>query len=333
MPAAGRPAPQWSGAGKAHHLRRKAEFVARGEDPLTESALHRTLQPDILLSSMRHLICFLSSLLLAASAAAAEPGWQPLFNGRDLSGWDTFVGKPDKSWDVPGLKRDDNGNYPEAIGINRDPLKVFTVETVDGQPAVHISGQGFGTMTTTNSFANFHLRLQFKWGEKRWGRRANTVRDSGLLYFGSGDLGAVDGSWPRSIEFQIQEHDCGDLYTVGTRISVRAMKPTNLWIYDPKGEPTVFASRRPAPGRCVKLANAEKPRGEWNTLELVCLGGDSIHIVNGTVVMRLSEARTLDGAPLTSGNISLQTEGAEVFYRQVEIQPITEVPKEFKPEN
>jgi len=78
--------------------------------------------------------------------------------------------------------------------------------------------------------------------------------------------------------------------------------------------------------------DAEKPRGEWNTLDLFCFDGDSIHIVNGRVVMRLHHAQRLDGAepaPLTAGAISLQTEGAEVFYRNVEIQPIEKFPAEF----
>ena len=48
--------------------------------------------------------------------------------------------------------------------------------------------------------------------------------------------------------------------------------------------------------------------------------------------MRLRNAQRVDGAepaPFTSGQISLQTEGAEVYYRNVEIQPIKEIPAEF----
>jgi hypothetical protein len=283
---------------------------------------------------MLHPKFLLGSVLLATYVCAAEEPWQPLFNGKDLAGWETFIAKPEPAWEVPDLKRDEKGTYLEPIGMNRDPLKVFTVETVDGRPAVHISGQGFGTMTTTRSFENFHLRLQFKWGEKRWGKRANAVRDSGLLYFGHGALGAQDGSWPRSIEFQIQEHDCGDLYAVGAQINVRAIQHANNWIYDPKGDERVFVQRKPLVNRCVKLEDAEKPHGQWNTLELVCLGGDSIHIVNGKVVMRLNQAQRVDGAapaPLTAGTISLQTEGAEVFYRDVEYRTLKDVPTEFKP--
>ena len=88
----------------------------------------------------------------------------------------------------------------------------------------------------------------------------------------------------------------------------------------------------PIGNRCRRWVDAEKPNGEWNTLELICLGADSIHIVNGTVVMRLHNAQRLDGpapAPISSGQISLQTEGAEVYYRDIEIRPLTAIPAEF----
>ena len=220
-----------------------------------------------------------------------------------------------------------------------DPLKVFTVENVDGRPAIHVSGQGFGTLTTTETFTNYHLRLQVKWGERRWGSRTNSVRDAGLLYYVHGEPDFQSQTWPRSLEFQIQEHDFGDLYIVGdTQITVTASpqppetKGRPSFIYDPKGAPVLFVRKAPAASRCIKLVDAENPKGEWNTLELISFNGDSLHIVNGQVVMRLHNAQQLGGtepAPLTSGAISLQTEGAEVFYRNVEIQPITEIPAEF----
>ena len=113
----------------------------------------------------------LAALAAAGPAAPAQETWRALFNGRDLSGWDTYMSKPDPAWDVDGMSRDAQGNYLEAVGKNRDPLGVFRVEAADGRPAVHISGQGFGVMTTREVFGNFHVRLQIKWGEKRWGKK------------------------------------------------------------------------------------------------------------------------------------------------------------------
>lgn len=276
------------------------------------------------------------TLLAAGGLSAAETAWRPLFNGRDLGGWDTYLAKPDQSWEVPGMKRNETGRYTEPIGLNRDPLKVFNIEAVDGRPAIHITGQGFGVMTTKESFGNFHLRLQVKWGERKWGVKLHSPRDCGLLYYVHGEPGFDHGTWPRSIEFQIQEHDMGDLYAIGTRSTVNARPGTvngrQLYLYDPAGQPILFTQQPPIGNRCVKLGDPEKPNGEWNTLDLICFNGDSIHLVNGQVVMRLYHAERLDGvapAPLAAGQISLQTEGAEVYYRDVEIQPITAVPAEF----
>ena len=276
------------------------------------------------------------SALLVVGGTAAEPAWQPLFNGRDLAGWESFLSKPDPAWNVAGLRRDAEGKYLEPIGKNRDPLNVFGVETVDGRPAIHISGQGFGVITTKQAYGNFHLRLQVKWGEKRWGNRSAAARDSGLLYWVHGEPGFAYETWPRCIEFQVQEHDMGDLFAVGSAITMKSHPETaagkTLHHYDPAGSPVRFLMQPPVDNRCVRASDAEKPRGEWNTLDLICCNGDSIHIVNGTVEMRLQHAERLDGpapAPLTSGQISLQTEGAEVFYRDIQIRPIDAVPAEY----
>ena len=57
-----------------------------------------------------------AAIATAAGLAAAEPAWRPLFNGRDLIGWETFLTKPDPTWQVPGLRRDQDGKYLEPIG-------------------------------------------------------------------------------------------------------------------------------------------------------------------------------------------------------------------------
>ena len=93
-----------------------------------------------------------------------------------------------------GARRD--GRYTEPIGSGRDPLKVFTVAAdVDGRPAIRISGEAFGELRTKRSFENYHLKFQFKWGEKKWPPRdrAETPRDSGLLYTSTRHPGRTDG--------------------------------------------------------------------------------------------------------------------------------------------
>lgn len=278
-------------------------------------------------------------VLLAGLSTHAQSGWTPLWNGKDLNGWTTWMQRPSPTSEVPGLQRDANGRYTEPIGSGRDPLKVFTVDPdVDGRAAIRISGEVFGELRTKASFKDYHLKLQFKWGDKKWPPRdaPETQRDSGLLYHVHAEPGAEGRTWARSVELQIQEHDVGDLYAVGSVIAVRAKVRPNtrpaLYDYDPAGEWTFFSQSQGSSGRCIKQPDNEKPKGEWNTVELIAFGEDSIHIVNGQVVMRLHGPLRIDAAvptSVTSGPIILQSEGAEVYYRDLQVRPITAIPPEF----
>ena len=172
---------------------------------------------------------------------------------------------------MPGLPRDKDGNYTTPLGADRDPLKVFSVVEVDGKPAIRISGEVFGELRSKDSFQNYRLRMQFKWGQLKWPPRdgASTPRDSGILYHVYAAPGAEGRTWARSIELQIQEHDVGDLYAVGSEISVRStarkVGGRTIFDYDPKGEWHAFSQVPGKEGRCVKQPDNEKPTGEWNT--------------------------------------------------------------------
>ena len=291
---------------------------------------------------MRYPFVVVAAFLSVVSSGRSAETWRPLWNGRDLSGWSTWLARPHASTVLPGEARDAKGNFTQFLGGGRDPLAVFTVVDVDGQPAIRISGQVFGELRTQAAFSNYHLRLQFKWGEKKWAPRdkPETPRDSGLLYHVHAESGAEGRTWSRSTELQIQERDVGDLYAVGSFVFVRSTMRQGtgnaatkaVFDYDPKAAWNVFAQVPGRDGRCVKQPDNEKPTGEWNTVELVCFGEDSIHIVNGQVVMRLHRTVRLDTPTpqtVTSGPLILQSEGAEIFYRAIELRPITAVPAEW----
>ena len=80
----------------------------------------------------------------------------------------------------------------------------------------------------------------------------------------------------------------------------------------------------------------EKPAGQWNTLDLYAVGDRSMHVVNGKIAVVLSGLRqNVKGTevPLTKGRIELQTESAEVFFRNIQLQPIMKIPKELLSRN
>ena len=273
---------------------------------------------------------------VAASArpagAAGQPGgaWTPLFDGRDLAGWETFLGKPHQLVVVPGEPKNDRGEYLAPIGVGRDPTAVFSVVEADGGPAIRVSGEIYGALTTRAEYENYHLRFEFKWGEKRWPPREEMRRDSGCCYHAVGPHGASYGFWMQSCEFQIQEDECGDFYSLAGVIVDAEGEPVtpgdpNTELTYRKGAAKVVGHTR----RIIKSGGTEKPKGQWNTLELYCLGQTSVHVVNGTPNMVLTGLRRkVDGgaAPLTKGRLQLQSEGAEVFYRNIAVRSISELP-------
>lgn len=270
-------------------------------------------------------------LLPVQAAPSASQGWRPLFDGKSLAGWTTYLAKPHASVQIPGEPRNTKGEYVAPIGEHRDPTQVFTVVTLEGEKVIRISGEIFGAITTTESFSNYRLRLEMRWGEKKWEPRLKLRRDSGLLYHAHGPQGA-EGAWMKSIETQIQEHDCGDLWTVGAQATARSVPMGEKdRVYDANGEPFVFGIPKQL-RRCIKEADYEKPHGQWNEIEVVCFGDRSWHLVNGKVVLRLTDLRSrLDGvlAPLQEGQIQIQSEGAELYVRKVEILPLGTLPAEF----
>lgn len=262
--------------------------------------------------------------LMIISTAFLHLKKRSIFNGKDLAGWDVYIG--------PLYDSVKKGFEGTPIGLNKDPHNVFTVVKEDGAPAIRISGENFGGISTQQEFANYHLRLEFKWGKLKWHPKRNAKRDSGILYHAVGPH-AKDGLfWMRSQEFQIQEGDCGDYWGCGGAFAdIPATKQgENKFVYTAGAPLLTFRDKGPNGRNCIKQPDGERPSGEWNVIDLYCYGDSSIHVVNGKVVMVLYKLRQPDGsgdAPLRKGKIQIQSEGAEVFYRNLEVEEISSLPE------
>jgi Domain of Unknown Function (DUF1080) len=278
----------------------------------------------ILMSPVALAMAILSSILLQpTSAQVIGKDWAPLFNGTDLAGWDTWLGKE------YGAKGKPAG---EIVGLNKDPRKVFTVVELDGKPAIRISGETNGGLVSKDEFDNYHLKLQFKWGEKKWPPAEKARRNSGVLYRSVGPHGAHDNSWMCSLEFQIQEGNTGDWWTIaGSMVDVEAERKAKNIVFKQGGQKMTVPTDDKV-SRIIKNPDNERPTGQWNDIELICLGPVSMHVVNGKVNMVLSNARHKVGdkfIPMTKGKIQLQSEGAEIFFRDIKLKAITRLPDEY----
>jgi hypothetical protein len=264
---------------------------------------------------MQTRIAILLTLLLPAIADASpttQPAgeWKTLFNGKDLSGWYTYLKGPGKDNDSTHVFQVDDG----MIHIYKD--------------AEQGSTQPMGYIATNDALGDCRIRLEYKWGTKRFGSRADSRRDSGLLYFFAGADGAFGkGPWPYSVEFQIQENDVGDIYCVGTQVTCTIdpeKKNDKQPTYKEGGDP--YTSPPTGNNRIIRSQMLE--HDGWNTLELILDGDSATQMVNGTVNMRISGAKAPSLAnpgelvSVKKGKILLQAEGAEVWYRNIEVQPL-----------
>jgi hypothetical protein len=274
------------------------------------------------------------TLTLSACGKKDEP-WTELLDA-DLSQWNTYLGTPNPETEVSGLAKDESGNYTQAIGHGKDEKGVFTVSVVNGEPVLRITGEIYGSVYTREEFQNYHLSLQFKWGSLKWNPRKDLELDTGILYHGTGEHG-VDywKAWPLSQELQIMEQSNGDWWTIaGSQIDIRCAKVEGEQEprYNPQAESVAFG-----PGgagiTCRRSHDMEKAMGEWNTVELITYGDKSLHIVNGEVVMALTNSRyTKNGQeiPLTKGKILLQSEAGEAYFKNIKIKSVEGIPAHYQ---
>ncbi len=259
------------------------------------------------------------SLAIAADRPAAivpTDGVIKLFNGKDLQGLYVFM--QDTKYD--------------------DPRKIFTVH--DG--LLHISGDGFGGLCTEKEYGNYHMICEFKWGERTWGKREKSARDSGVLVHCTGPDGAYSGIWMASIEAQIIEGGVGDILVVPGNDADGKPIPLALTadvVKDRDGE-TVWSkegtSQTFSGGRINWWGrdpdwkdeigfrgpkDVESPSGQWTRMDVIC-EGDRITIkVNGTVV------NSGYNAVPQAGKLTFQTELAEIFVRRWELWPLDKAPQ------
>ena len=283
---------------------------------------------------------------ISCNTGNEEGSWTHLFNGHDLSGWEHYLSVPDSSFDVIGLDKDHSGIYKEALGAE-DPLNVFSVANLEGENVIRISGQVIGNLYTKRSYENYHLSLRFKWGDKKWPWMSGRPKDGGILYH----YNRFEDGFSVRHELQIHEGDVGSYWAKNTILeipsfyttkihqsvldvkkyldfSIPALSDTML-IFHPDSNLTKLNGSE---NWQICLANPlnEKESGKWNTLELICYQNHSIHKINDVInfiQLNGSYSRKDKIIKLSKGSIQLQSEGAEIFFKDIKIKKIKTPPK------
>ncbi len=280
---------------------------------------------------------FYSVLLIVFTSSYSEKNiWTPLLD-KELTQWESYLSYRHTTAYNGSLPTDEAGNPIEPIGYNQDVDKVFTIIEENGEPVLKISGEIYGCIFTKQEFENYHLKLKVKWGNEKYVPRMQKLRDSGVLYHSIGESG-VDywRSWMLSQEFQIMEGHMGDYWNIAnSAIDIRSYPSEGVMssIASANQPFLPFGSGTNGDGFCMRSENHESAEGEWTNLELICYGDKSLHIVNGHVVMILQNSRYNDNGkqvPLTKGKIQLQSEAAEVYFKDIQIKSISSMPDKYR---
>ncbi len=236
---------------------------------------------------------------------STPPSWVPLFNGHDLEGW------------VPKIR---------GQPLGHDPLQTFRV--VDGRLTVSYDGYStfddrFGHLFHEVSRADYDLRLEYRFvGDQMpdgpgWARRNSGV----MVHAQRPETMGVDQDFPISVEVQLlgadgdERRPTANLCTPGTHVRIAGARTEQ---------------------HCIESSSASYSGDEWVSIELHVRGGDLIrHVVEGDTVLVYSDpvvgggvvsgfvaSAKVDGTPLRSGWIALQSESHPIQFRNVVIREV-----------
>lgn len=201
-----------------------------------------------------------------------------------------FNGKDTTGWTFtlrPPKDQPDSKPDPKDTWSEKDGVLVCT-------------GKPNGYIATEKEYENYVLRL--KW---RYPKDVQTPKSGVLLH-----LTGEDKVWPNSIEAQLNAGFAGDIW-------LNADKEGKMPKLDFPAEQKDAANKE---GRHFFRLNkddkTEKAFGEWNEYEITCKGGDITLVVNGKA------ANKATGGELKKGRIALQSEGAPVEFKDIEIKTI-----------
>lgn len=228
-------------------------------------------------------------------------------------------------------------NDKSSLSMDREEIWRMTDEG-----HLHVTGKGMGYIRTSQAWRDYHLVIDYRWGERTLATRADRARDCGLLVHAFGEDGAYGNTWMSCIEAQLIEGGSGDILVLGSKHDDGSIDPTRITAEvkrDRDGEPVWTAGGEketfPAEGKTMARVNwrdrdpdwadlrgyrgakdIENPLGEWNRMEVICEGDEIRILLNGELVNHVTDCHP------SSGYIGLQSEYAECHIRRLELHPL-----------
>jgi hypothetical protein len=247
----------------------------------------------------------LAVMMVSVCAQAADDGWKPLFNGKDLSGW------------TPKINQHPVGvNYADTFRVEDGILKVYydKYSKFDMQ---------FGHLYSNHAYSNYILRLEYRITGKalddapHWGKL-----NSGVMVHSQSPLSMrLDQAFPVSMEVQFLAENAtagrqtGNGVSPGTHLEMNGKLVTD---------------------HIIEAKSRLYPLDQWVSVEVEVHGNrEIIQRINGAEVLRYQrpqldpgdeDAKRLlaAGAPvqLSFGHIALQAESQPIWFRNIQIKQL-----------
>ncbi|MEM8945255.1 MAG: DUF1080 domain-containing protein [Planctomycetota bacterium] len=256
---------------------------------------------------MPRLVLTTLALFAFCSPPAATAGeWVQLFNGKDLDDWVVKI----KSYEV-------GDNHGDTFRVEDGVLKV-SYDQYEGR----FRGR-FGHLFHKKSFSNYVLRVEYRIvGEQYQAAPGWAIRNSGIMIHGqSPESMELNQDFPVSAEVQLlggdgtNDRPTANLCTPGTNVVM-------------SGELNL--------DHCTKSTSMTYHGDQWVTVEIEVHGNDVVrHKIDGEAVLEYSQIQLDERDPfakqllgsgnnkmLSSGTISLQSEGHPVEFRKIEIKTL-----------
>ena len=236
----------------------------------------------------------------ATKPAMDEDGYTILFNGENFDGWYLKIRSGDSVEAAKVFQVEDGlvhvfKDHPDSFNLNM------------GNNKTH------GLIYTNDSYSMYSFKFEYKWGKKITNNFNQFQYDAGMYYHVFDDK-----VWPNGLEYQVRyDHmedmnHTGDFWSSGVAIQWFSSDSTTFkapWL---GGNPMPL---RGGEHLASKDAIHNALNDEWNKCEVIVMGNQyTIHKLNGQIV---NYAENLSHS---SGNIGLQSETAEVFYRNMRIK-------------
>lgn len=232
--------------------------------------------------------------------------WKVIFNGKDLTGW------------TPKIHHHESGdNYANTFRV------------VDGLLEVNYDDYGafedrYGHLFYEKPYSSFQLSWEYRFTDQWLQDAASyTYRNSGIMFHSQAPETILkEQDWPISVEFQLYAEEkegvprpTGNMCSPGTDV-----------VFDGEIDPR----------HCINSSAPTFKWDQWVKADLIVYGDSLvIHMINGDTVLqytkpqigggvanRFDPAIKVDGTPLKSGYIALQSEGQGIVFKNIKIREL-----------